>query len=139
MMDSKEDGSNQGAFKIPRELGTPPTRLILQISAVATVALVVIIAVWVSVIIKWKYNDYLSQPESVEPFRPAISQMREPMPFTQHVRDSQSCSDNDLVCMQVATLQPSEVFKGVNGLIPTDTTKHYLVKISVSPIEDIER
>jgi hypothetical protein len=139
MMDSKENGSNQGTSKIPPELRKPPMRLILQISAVATVTLVVIIVMWVSVIIKWNDNDHLAQPESVKPFGPVTSQMPEPKKLAQYVRDSQSCSDNDLVCMQVATLQPSEVFKGVNGLIPTDTTKHYLVKISVSPIEDFER
>jgi hypothetical protein len=115
------------------------TRFILQVSIIVTVALAIHIFMWAHVIHVLNEQSHPEEIAAMEAFGTVTADIAQPKKFNQQVRDSPSCSDNDLVCMQVATLQPSEVLKGVNGLIPSDTTKHYLVKISVSPIEDFER
>lgn len=51
-------------------------------------------------------------------------------------RNSQDCGEDDLVCMQVTTQQPSEVFKGIDALIPADASKHYQVRVTVSALQD---
>jgi hypothetical protein len=139
MMDAKEHGSDRGGFKIRPEQAKVPMRIILQISAMAAVFLSILIIGWSLVISKLQSATPPMQTESVEPFVPVAAQAREPMLFRHEARVPQSCNESDLVCMQVTTLQPSEVLKGVNSLIPTDESKRYLVKITVSPIEDFDR
>lgn len=74
MMDSKEHGSDRVGPKIRPEQAMFPSRLILQISAIITVALIIAIVGWALVISKLQSNTSPMQTESVEPFGSVAAQ-----------------------------------------------------------------
>ena len=80
---------------------------------------------------QWKSQSFAAgQP--IQPFETQAALRLSP-PVT---RGAQDCSEDDLVCMQVTTQQPSEVFKGIDALIPDDASKHYQVRVTVIPVQD---